>query len=465
MNWNGGSLSRSRNAKTSISAVQKRYFAKVRGTVQKRPQSPPDLDLAHYKRPVRVERSPSGLSLAHDQPQTPVLVSSPSIVAAHHTPRSRITSTASHKRQPISSSPQLQYKDSNRQVLPKATVKLSREEDIGAKRVKLLAMPDWCGVKFSQRYSTPVKIKFPDIEDRDQIGKRRSVRDVHQKRRRSDHRQHRKPEKSSTKEDSQLATQPYSLHSERVSNEQMRPPQRDSSKARKTMTSKRISPPIKSDEMLFSYVTATQMSPSSNSDELLFETETIHHRRRQITPPHYTSLPIRRSSPCHLLQQRKMSLTVEVPPESGIQANFEGDLSSRHHQDILDTSLKNPTTPELPAKATTSVEEPAKHVLRNLKEERPQSANTIWYNFVGGPQLEKDEQYDHGPRSRRHQLSITISGAEISSMSVQPPTPPLLISSSPDVLGWSNERLIEQTVVFKIPARFNPKVLLVQLYS
>lgn len=222
MNWTGGALSRSRNAKStvSLSVKQRNHFAKARAKLQntQRP-SPPAIqyfDFGEWKpeRGVHDDRrsnpsrqmAPSQRTLEQfenvqgvvrklkslrprDRRQKrkrsvindnegdvlpsgiPLPPLSPSIIAS----------------QPPSSSSSVQAEPTAKRGakrLRHATPSTSDElfplaalDSVEAKRRKLLQESDWVGVDKQRRMSKPVKMSFTDAKDRDLIGRRRPLND------------------------------------------------------------------------------------------------------------------------------------------------------------------------------------------------------------------------------------------------------------------------------------------------
>lgn len=204
MNWNGGTLPRaSKNAKTSLSLVQKRHFAKARGKLQSGPTSSPGIDFSIFedakhanKRPHRVEPGAGRLHQDH-QPQR---VHEPSSVASterhlsfiepdyendirNHLPLVKGDSRNEERKltkppfilhscpRPSSAST-LEPGISHNRRRDVEALGLSAADNLEAQRRKLLRTKDWVGLD----YTKPVHMKFAEAKDRDMIGKRRHVK-------------------------------------------------------------------------------------------------------------------------------------------------------------------------------------------------------------------------------------------------------------------------------------------------
>ena len=197
MNWTGGGLSRSRNAKGSLSAKQKDYFAKARIKMQNgkipRPETQ-TFDLGGWKPVIKVASSPR--SVVSNQPSQKTLDSfekfQPTVKrldslkprkASNKRKRTASQSYSSHAVQAkgeapdpivIGSSQSSSSASSTRPREPRPVPDVSSSEgitDIEAKRRQLLKMTDWVGI--DRRPTKPVKMRFADPRDRDLIGRRR----------------------------------------------------------------------------------------------------------------------------------------------------------------------------------------------------------------------------------------------------------------------------------------------------
>ena len=205
MNWNGGTLPRaSKNAKTSLSVVQKRHFAKVRGKLQNGSPLSPTFDFSIFEDaqhratlPERAETSRlhrdhrSQRKLAEFGNVTPLSRRQDS-TQPHHQNHSRIRSPLARvlvkgrnedRDQQRTPKPPFIIPSSSRpssaSTLKSAAHAAQRSRDtapqhsisrsIEAKRRELLCMRDWAGLNPTK----PVHIRFADVEDRDLIGKRR----------------------------------------------------------------------------------------------------------------------------------------------------------------------------------------------------------------------------------------------------------------------------------------------------
>ncbi|MCJ1456267.1 hypothetical protein MMC28_006627 [Mycoblastus sanguinarius] len=174
MNWQGGSLSRTRNSKSSLSVIQKKHFAKVRGRLQTGQPSPPPIEFFE-----------SGEWRAHPNAttgQTQELGRSRGRARSQRT-LDDFDNTAPIARKLGSLKPRVVTR--RRERYPSSIVcspsikqrsKLPALNSIEQTRQYLLGKSDWVGVEQKQ---PPVKIKFADPKDRDLIGKRRRVSKSH----------------------------------------------------------------------------------------------------------------------------------------------------------------------------------------------------------------------------------------------------------------------------------------------
>ncbi|KAL8841504.1 MAG: hypothetical protein Q9170_000887 [Blastenia crenularia] len=214
MNWTGGSLSRSRKQNASLSVVQKRHFAKARAKLlnQRQPRSRPYTDYeddvtSPSTPPDRLrKRRANQLTLDEFENVGPVVRQLQSIRPRHASVSdARHRSSALQHSSPSSShlltrssrpnrpdpsrlgpTHQGKVRATNENTASPAGTPL--QDELDAKRRELLGTSDWMGLEKLK----PVKIKFPDIEDRDLIGKRRRVKtDQYEAIRTTD--QHRRP--------------------------------------------------------------------------------------------------------------------------------------------------------------------------------------------------------------------------------------------------------------------------------
>lgn len=220
MNWTGGALSRSRNAKSkvSLSVKQRNHFAKARVKLQnaQRPSPPaiqyfdfgewkPENGIHNDRRSNPVEQVlPSQRTLEHFENVQGVVKKLKSLRPRHQEKkrkRSVIDDTEGHvlpsgipipplsptitsSRPPSRSSP-VQAKPTAKprsKRLRSGTPSDSDElfplaglDSVEAKRLKLLEMSDWVGIERQRRMSKPVKMSFIDANDRDLIGRRRPL--------------------------------------------------------------------------------------------------------------------------------------------------------------------------------------------------------------------------------------------------------------------------------------------------
>lgn len=209
MNWTGGGLSRSRNAKGSLSAKQKNYFAKARAKTQKGRLLRPALqsfDLGGWRPVIKLASSPR--SIERVPRRSPIQKTlddfenvQPLVKRLNGLkPRDR---SSKRKRTPSQSlnghtiqhrkevpEPIIIGSSQSSSVSPprtqQPTVQARRSintENIDntsteAKRRRLLEMNDWVGIH--RPTTKPVRMKFADPADRDLIGKRRAVTKTNQ---------------------------------------------------------------------------------------------------------------------------------------------------------------------------------------------------------------------------------------------------------------------------------------------
>lgn len=204
MNWNGGTLPRaSKNAKTSLSLVQKRHFAKARGKIQKGPTSSPGIDFSIFEDTtcanIRPHRAESGAGRLRQDHQSQRVHESSGVapierrlssIEPHYTNDSRDHSPliegdgrnkptkptkspfALHSSPRPSSAPTLKSAISHTRRGDVEALRLSAADNLEARRQELLHTRDWVGLE----YTKPVHMKFAEVNDRDMIGKRRPVK-------------------------------------------------------------------------------------------------------------------------------------------------------------------------------------------------------------------------------------------------------------------------------------------------
>ena len=207
MNWNGGTLPRaSKNAKTSLSTVQKRHFAKARTKLQNAPPSSPGFDFSIFEDSKHKEYKSNmadsrvgGLRRDHgsqrtldEYANTEPLVRHLESIKPHHRhhykSRTPLSTSEEHHdnrnqlrraRQPSAahSSP-CRSSDSTPQVAASSTHRsnveapeLSVADSLDAKRQELLRTRDWVGLNLTK----PAHMTFTELKDRDLIGRRRPV--------------------------------------------------------------------------------------------------------------------------------------------------------------------------------------------------------------------------------------------------------------------------------------------------
>ncbi|KAI4191456.1 MAG: hypothetical protein L6R41_000107 [Letrouitia leprolyta] len=202
MNWTGGSLSRSRKQNSNLTVIQKEHFAKARAqllggcssrprldttifgdsgsnnttpsfeSVTNRPQEQQNTQLTLLEfesvRPVVKQLQSLRPRYARDttaQPRTIQSVDSP------HSSRQELTTSSPY----TFSSPH--DSASTQRVKAQATkandtTAAPAQDELESKRRDLLGTSNWIGLNKLQ----PIRIKFPEVEDRDLIGKRRRIR-------------------------------------------------------------------------------------------------------------------------------------------------------------------------------------------------------------------------------------------------------------------------------------------------
>ena len=214
MNWTGGGLSRSRNAKKSLSSKQQQHFALKRAALQAhRSPQPISFDFDYCQSVAVTAHIPSVGSLSKqrslqqqtildDFENTRPLAKKLQNLNNHHgskkRKRSPLEPTSSHTKpgaptdkgnspivissRPPSVSTSLLSRTSKasqaQEHLDTSPDELNKTS-IETKRRRLLQTPDWVGLGL--RASEPVHMKFADPKDRDLIGRRRPVSKVNYK--------------------------------------------------------------------------------------------------------------------------------------------------------------------------------------------------------------------------------------------------------------------------------------------
>ena len=205
MNWTGGGLSRSRNAKGTLSAKQKSYFAKARAKAQNGKSPRPGMqsfDLGDWKPTVKIASSPhsEGQILKQSSTQKTLddfenvqpLVQRLNTLQPRHVSSKRkrtpLQSPNGHADQrrgeasnPIaigsSQSCSSGFSSKSQTVEPQTRRSSSANNmdttSFEAKRQRLLEMNDWVGLH--RPLAEPVKMTFADPVDRDLIGRRRKI--------------------------------------------------------------------------------------------------------------------------------------------------------------------------------------------------------------------------------------------------------------------------------------------------
>lgn len=203
MNWTGGSLTRSKNAKSSVIATQKKHFAKAREKLYHGPQPPLSLDFSIFEPLATVTKKPctqqTSLFGPRDDSEYPqerfkrcgtrksVATGGESLMSPRNALKiEAVTPSESGRsnRHGSSESPtRLPGYSSRNRNLGKDDMATSAEIEFEAKKKELLAMRDWCGLESSR----PVRMTFEDQADREMIGRRRRVDKVAPREKRRDH--------------------------------------------------------------------------------------------------------------------------------------------------------------------------------------------------------------------------------------------------------------------------------------
>ncbi|KAL8905901.1 MAG: hypothetical protein Q9207_002338 [Kuettlingeria erythrocarpa] len=202
MNWTGGSLSRSRKQNANLNVIQKKHFAKVRGQLLNGRLPPPTLGVSilhdlqqngivHAMASTSArqkERQSSQMTLDEYENVRPVVRKLQSFRPRH---TRMMTPSPPIERQPHSRSAEGNHRSSSRFSHAEPHTQTDQNQnssrsasshfgatevppaidDLEAKRRELLGTSDWMGLGKTK----PLKIHFPDAEDRDLIGKRRRV--------------------------------------------------------------------------------------------------------------------------------------------------------------------------------------------------------------------------------------------------------------------------------------------------
>ena len=171
MNWTGGHLGRSRNAKLSLNAAQKRHFANVRTRKHEEPSESKKVFPPASRESVASSDILTGNDGIHQiVDENQCHVRQPEQTAAHsprkgHTTGNAISisSAASRSRSP-SVTPS--------QASESSTGSLDESQLLEAYRQHLLATPDWCSLTQTQ----PPKFRIASYNrGRSRIGKRRRL--------------------------------------------------------------------------------------------------------------------------------------------------------------------------------------------------------------------------------------------------------------------------------------------------
>ena len=197
MNWTGGSLTSSRNAKTSIVATQKKHFAKARKKIYHGHQVPVDLDFSIFEPNARIMKGPPSQQASFDIWQVKMDGEGIQNMPQNAQKRGNVTPSRSEPSKHHGSD---DYDGIESTTLPSSTAPHQRldegsmssslaGDEFEAKKQELLAMRDWCGLESTR----PVKMTFEDPADREMIGRRRRIvaeKASSTEKRRSRHRRH-----------------------------------------------------------------------------------------------------------------------------------------------------------------------------------------------------------------------------------------------------------------------------------
>ncbi|KAG8526721.1 uncharacterized protein KY384_008150 [Bacidia gigantensis] len=185
MNWTGGSLYRSRNANASLTAIQKKHFAKIRAKRNAPQPSPHPADPFAFLNP-----QPGGQRTLHEFAETQPIASRLEGIKPRRndikrersaTPayaQSQVKPTSQHSR-PISISSRSSDSSSSNDASPPPQPSQDDNDDesthsLEAYRRRLLATSDWIGINCTK----PARVNFIAMEDREQIGKRRRLSQI-----------------------------------------------------------------------------------------------------------------------------------------------------------------------------------------------------------------------------------------------------------------------------------------------
>ena len=176
MNWTGGSLTSSRNAKISAIATQQKHFAKARKKIYHGHQTPVDLDFSIFEPNAKITKRPSSQRASFDIWQVEKDGAGTESVPQNAPNRGSVTPSKSeppnHQGCDDGESTTLSCSATRNQRLDQEGMSSSLAGDeFEAKKKELLAMRDWCGLESTR----PVKMTFEDPADRDKIGKRRRI--------------------------------------------------------------------------------------------------------------------------------------------------------------------------------------------------------------------------------------------------------------------------------------------------
>ncbi|MCJ1374377.1 hypothetical protein MMC20_005609 [Loxospora ochrophaea] len=218
MNWTGGRLQRSRNAGSSLTAVQKSHFAKARAKLNNTPcaGSPIKLSFSGIVKQrqdpridrlgqSRLDRNNGSQHVLDEFETTAPLAKRLSSLRPRQASRKRMNSKSPRRERRESSQSPFHASSTKEQTFRRApkdheikdqelrersvgylsnrqqTSRLEKEERstnsqqyMEAKRRELLARMDWTGVAISK----PVRMNFPSVQERQQVGKRRRLTDA-----------------------------------------------------------------------------------------------------------------------------------------------------------------------------------------------------------------------------------------------------------------------------------------------
>ena len=174
MNWTGGSLRQSRKAQSSVTATQKKHFAKARKRLYHGKQPPLDLDFSTFEPHARIiKRANDQQTLLHVRQSDRYGEENQELLqdALNEDNNPHSKSQYSDRHSCDGGSALLPGSATGGRHLDKKGMSIPDEDEFEAKKKELLAMRDWCGLESTR----PVRMTFEDPADRNMIGRRRRV--------------------------------------------------------------------------------------------------------------------------------------------------------------------------------------------------------------------------------------------------------------------------------------------------